>query len=1536
MGAVSAREQKEHPSQPRGVLASVVTLDATVWIGISRVMELMCVIQPLYVFTYANAQDNRRSTFCLARKKNRDTINRKRHRTLAFGNGGRSGMAHSKMRFYVISDLHFTKEGISNSLLDDVAKFCTDIRRSTPPGTTALFIILGDILFHGDTLAFGKAEEFFHYIQTKLSDLDVRFEFVPGNHDWANGEIKQYNQFIANYNVAPFSDGSAYAREYGGVNFIFANSTQEDYHKPGKLELEKIRALICSDLQNVLCCHHGLSQSYGDEHNVIENSAEVQQELSSMGIKMVIHGHVHQAEGKELSSGVWEIGCGSFSADLKDMDRVYNQFAVGYLWGGEVRCIERWILVGDGNGNFAQSALYPQAKDYTDPADKNKIRYEIPSSYIARKIMPHEIFLKGPFEQSLLYHDSAVNLETALKEHLHILLLSDAGMGKSIEMKYLAAKMYSTSFFPFRFSLCNYRGGGLKALMPSEYQGMHPGRWLLLMDGYDEMQKELRNEFRCQLSLFLDEEANSSARIVITSRSNFCKTEQKGESHTLEGFATFDLQPLEWDDINAYLEQNELDSEEFHRSARQANVSQLLKNPFYLTRLTGLFQKNRSLPGRHKVMEELVENCFDRDDKKFSVEDLEEQFQEQQKALMKIALGMQLMQKQELDDREEYQELFGANARRPVRFSSLIHKTGSSWSFTHNNFREYFVAKCMTVLPQDKVISYLYDGQGIRDNWVNVLAYLSEMELDWDLYGWLAQYAPTAYVKFEPERLSDEVKFRTFQHIFQEAEEKRLWIDSELCTVEELAHFACTPEVLDYLLERIKHPVHTVSQLSALAILEYWPKLFGRDDEVRQILLDGCFSEESGTAAHCIHALMQQRLASPDATGQLVAYYRDSADSTTRWELYQLLHKTGQQDAHVNFFLSGIAHLGGNGRMINEQMALVDGLSSLSQPVSIIKAIKHLTADQTARLYRREKILQALCTTAVEQYQDGREAYYEEMLECYIFAAKTAYFDSSTQILFSFFEQTKTDEQATIELCNRYGSESNMLRALFMEGKRINYVQRAYMEDRLFAPNLFAELLKTFADDDQYEEYRQLIGLPERPPKVNYAQKRKEAKAEYVSALFDKRLAQALLDQLLETVGMGDGTIEAVASAYEKVSYHSSLSLLQHALSRYDRPEVMAKDFFTGMDWDCFTCSETMEMIKHYGYRNITNKQKEALSQAVQRVLEHNILIEGIRFRRDTCSVAAAAQAVVFLISYFNFQVAQKYLLQMLPFPDIYFAKGDTEGKYAFLEAHLPQTLLLQQVVEGVQEGCVQGFILTEYIEYCTKQKSPAIKETAISLFRDEHTGDRTKYAVIDYLCAVVGIKCVEDVILPDATEEQLLQVAHKCPNISKEMLKAAMEQQFSEASSYEIMKYLITMGSDMALAAYIDRSRQKMMPCEQTKFFSGGPTEAIKTVKAPQFLPRLKELAELLFDPAFQDREFSPLSSNLSDAFFHCGIAEPQETRIILEDLRRTHQENDKAVRFCSYTLERMAKEFRQQSNRPMAIKQAKKILCQIEQVYI
>ncbi len=575
------------------------------------------------------------------------------------------------MRFYILSDLHLRAEVEAYKTSERIKRLCSKIRRAADIGENILFVILGDIADRGEELSFAVARDNLSLIQEELRDYVVEFEFVPGNHDLEKGSLSLFDQLTSLYGSKhTFESAAVYATVHDKVNFIFADSTlTRDYAAPGRLDLDAIRANVKRGLTNILFCHHALSHGHGDPHDVVEDSATAIAYLNSIGISFFFHGHVHDANISIPEKGLVEIGCGSLSGGVDWLSSVFHQFLVGYIQDGRVALIERWVDTKDGHGDFALNELYPKPKSFADPDQIGRISYAPISDYIPRWVSLYEDANQSSLAR-LMAQEKRLSLRTAVQKHKKILMLCDAGMGKSIELKNLAHEL-SGRFHTFLYPLENYTGQDIQELLPESYRQLPPNRIALLLDGYDELDSELAKKFRNKIKLYAQDAP--AVNIVISSRSNFCGNESRNESRTFPGFYVYALEKLDESDLRGYLKSAEIDVTSFWNCAYAKGVSDLLFNPFYLVRLASIYAKDNDLPPKNQLMDRLITETFDVDDQKFSGE-LDERYVEVFTSLESLAVAMQLMHRQSLDDRTEYQTLVSSSGRELIKKSGLLKR----------------------------------------------------------------------------------------------------------------------------------------------------------------------------------------------------------------------------------------------------------------------------------------------------------------------------------------------------------------------------------------------------------------------------------------------------------------------------------------------------------------------------------------------------------------------------------------------------------------------------------------------------------------------------------------------------------------------------------------------------------------------------------------------------------------------------------------------------------------------------------------------
>ena len=1450
------------------------------------------------------------------------------------------------MRFYIMSDLHLRAKVEDTLTRDRIKRLCSKIRRSANMNEKILFIFLGDIADKGEELSFETARESLSLLQDELKDYMVKFEFVPGNHDLETGSLCLFDRLTSAYgSVHSYESAAAYSCVYEGVNFIFADSTlTRDYAAPGRLDMDAIQANVKNGMVNILFCHHALSHGNGSVHDTIEDSATVKKKLTSIGIGYLLHGHVHDAKVTIPENGLIEIGCGSLSGGISWLKSVFHQFLVGYIQNGRVARVERWIDAEDGHEDFAMNELYPKPREFVDPDSIDKVMYDSVDNYITRYVSLYEDAKKNPYIR-LWEGEKQTRLVEALQRHEKILLLCDAGMGKSIELRNLAYEL-SGKFHTFHYSLENYSGQDICELLPPVYREIPENRIALLLDGYDEMDGEKAKQFKRKLKHYTQNV--NGVKIVVSSRSNFCGNENGNESRNFQGFHVYVLEQLNGEYVNGYLESRGIDASHLWGCAKLKGIHDLLFNPFYLVRLADLYVKERDLPPKKQLMDKLISESFDVDDLKFAG-DLDERYHELFMALESLAFGMQLMHCQSFDDREEYQVLLSPPKRDLVKKSGLLKRESEGWKFLHNNFREYLVAKCLSRIPKDSVVPLFFDGTNIKPSWVNVLGYLSGFDLCWNLVDWLIENAPTALVKFESDRLNVELRIEVFKRIYEKHESQRLYFNDDLCDEAELAHFVNSNEILSFLLEKISNPKHLISQYTAVNILRYYPCLFGRENEIREVLLVCCEQYPVTHKTVCrsaMLALCEHRLQTPEVTVRLMEKLGEDEEDYIRLGLYEYLFETGQHDDYVEYYLAGIKHityglnLGRDGRIGNEGYELVDILKKMSRVDSVTQILKWFSRKRAFDFHDSDEVLSETINTAVGLYNGGHKELFEVVLACYLAAAKNWNTKISATAV-KFFVETNTLHDAAVlaavELEDKPYQISDLLNA---DKSVMEYLKIAYMEGRLKSNRAFREIVLWFIREEKsYVSYAQLIKeidgveLPEYKAPTDYAELERKSTQAYFDALFDPEEMHALYRQLVEMIDDPDLTTRHILDTNLGISYRSALGRLQGAMYRYGH-DVKVSEFFNHINIDEFILWSASAMLNEKTSVITTQVQRDKMKEIISNLLKDRNFRDSIKYHTDGFTLEAITEEMLSLIQYLDYSLEESALLELTELPAFIFDRNREQTKYAFLKSRLADEKIKHRLAENVASKRVQGMVLRDHIEYFDNCKDPSLAEYVLELCKNANDISLRSTAW-RYLKNTLGSEYVASEILPIADGELLTEIDGACKDISREKMREAMEREYKKKRSLVLQAHLITFGSSIAINDYVESVRSLKHPPEGTGTCLHGPTEAIGSIRNPEFIPQLEDLLVIMFDPEFVDGEWRGLRNSLMKAFVNCGTESYEEAKAVLLKHRPSSDENEQNYRFCNYTLQEIEHGRKIKQDVPKSLGETKVFLSEAQKYY-
>ncbi len=158
-----------------------------------------------------------------------------------------------------------------------------------------------------------------------------------------------------------------------------------------------------------------------------------------------------------------------------------------------------------------------------------KKEYPYPQNTIERKFVRYKDIQEG------LYFSlrSESMLEVCLKEK-HVVLLGEAGCGKSVALDQLAS-MASNSYFTLLYNLNNYTGETIDQIIDKIYNDIDKTKVFLIFDGYDEIEEVNRNGFARKLAGFVS--INSDTVVLVSSRNNFYKfADDEGRGGLFDSF----------------------------------------------------------------------------------------------------------------------------------------------------------------------------------------------------------------------------------------------------------------------------------------------------------------------------------------------------------------------------------------------------------------------------------------------------------------------------------------------------------------------------------------------------------------------------------------------------------------------------------------------------------------------------------------------------------------------------------------------------------------------------------------------------------------------------------------------------------------------------------------------------------------------------------------------------------------------------------------------------------------------------------------
>ena len=767
-----------------------------------------------------------------------------------------------------------------------------------------------------------------------------------------------------------------------------------------------------------------------------------------------------------------------------------------------------------------------QIKEYLTPKEVTitKKNYPLITGIIERKVISYEYIQEST---EYFHKNEAKSLLDYCKGERLLVLLGDAGCGKTVVLNQLAALAYNTEYYPVLISLSDYSGETIEELIQKEYTKYDNIPLLLIFDAFDETLQDHRDIFARKINSYTEYHHND--RIVISVRNNFYRfSDSDGGSSKFRGFKEIGLCPLTESDISSYVTEKKVDYSCFKKQIISNNLQGLVYNPFYLCMLTNLMLKQGALPPKKDLMEVIITDSFKFDSTKYCNPDIIKKSKVKlNRLLQEIAFSMQLMKDKSTLSTDDYQYLLEDESDRELlQHSALFIATNNEqWRFEHNNFREYLAAKYLDQLDFvtiKDVICSDKEHKIIRESWLNVISYLVLIHDEDDLLEWLADISPELLVKFEPSRIDEKDRNQIFEKVFNYYSNKNMYIARGINDLEVLVSFSCIKETLLFLIDSIDNSSTIHQKANAIKLISYFEgNLYNNEGKIRSLLLNNILTSDDYLKAISIDAMGKLKLCTPEITAsiikQLDTLKADSdysgyikymivkyiIDSDLYEEYIDLLLKIQEHAVHDNLSHS-----------IDIDFAIQDIYPKITDPKAIASIIGHFSR-QTHGYYndRDENYYKIILEKSIDFYNNGNAFFLDIIIEAILKSSN--YNRSSFDSIFKdFFIETKTLSIAIEKLLSESNDDNRrtLYKAKFFKlfcnkDEVFIALKDLFNSEPLKNQYYIDEVLKGLEyNSTRYNDYCKILiekGFSTPPPPLDYNKIKHDGLQEFFNSLFN-------------------------------------------------------------------------------------------------------------------------------------------------------------------------------------------------------------------------------------------------------------------------------------------------------------------------------------------------------------------------------------------------------------------------------------------------
>lgn len=1184
--------------------------------------------------------------------------------------------------------------------------------------------------------------------------------------------------------------------------------------------------------------------------------------------------------------------------------------------------------------------------DFQELKEKYKKIYynQVVENFIERKVYSHD-------ETSY----NRIYLNEALNQSKKVILLSDAGFGKSEALKDFCHEINEgiEDNCAFYFNLNIYENEKIEELKPQIYSDVPNDKITFILDGFDEIEDNCKNTFVKKLEVFSSE--NSNTKILLSSRHNFYKYYVGGDGKVdkstkfINYFDIYELVPFTEEDEKNLLEANGIFPLDFYDEVKKKGLKNLVENPFFLVETINLYNNNIDLPEKSEFLRQIIEEDYRKALRKYrfdgheihNVKEIDFYRILQFIALILACLGRNYISQEELDliiKNEENQKI--------LSYSSVWKKTkGNYYGFTHNNFREWLAAESIKEFEFSdikKLITYKKNPERIRETWLNTVYFLMKNYQKEGFINWILVAKPECIFFLEKTDIEEEKMYTFFKNIFEQYEKKEIFIPDFLNMHTNLFENIHSNAVVEYLTEKVKANSHYTTVNNALFILYHFQDLLIEKVEVKNALIEMCQSSNyrSYEKEQALKVLGKNSLIDNKTLHEIIEKNKESEDAYLRTGYFYCVRYLEVDKNNISILLDRIEVISDRfnreeGEPINlsEIYEYEKAFAFIIDAETFKKTISYIKGNGRTYLLNEfsEEFTENLCSSFIKLY-DYNPDILDSMIEFYILTDSNFYKNNLNIILKAF-----DSKNLRLDLFQRYlVNKKNRLsynEDILINEECLQWLNKAYSEG-MYSNEVVNEVLwfsntnlKGYAElNSKYKERTSIDILKDRKQREIKEVKPENSEQVFFDAIFSKDTFLDLFHEFLRYIGKESISYNEVESlGYNDFHDNEKFFRMEKFLMTFENYKKIDQEAILKMNWDHFIITYTYTMLDQNKDLKVNEEQKNMLRKICLNLLNEYNFKDPITYKYSKNSGISETTSWYYIYLWyfkqcFNFKYPEPVLLNMLEFE--HFKKDYTKGGINYIEKDIGKHKVKKRIIENLKNKIFYNQVLENHIEYCLKLKFKKMSSYLEKYLFDQKIKSYNKRIIIKYMVFDLGGKVFIENYMDKLSKVDLethflcLEIIDEtCSNEVKLYLKSKINRVRREDKVLTYCKYLIRNRDFNGLLKYYEFLLEKME--NKDRDFR----KALSCVDDIKYLDIISSLYILTFSPDFKDSKFHSAHSGCQEAFE--AIALNGHYKEVVEKLASLIDENQdiEQIGFLNTIIETITYKYYEQSEEKVSL---------------